>query len=401
METFETFTNTMLDFNNTEVAFASKSNNDLRNAYILFSTIASPALVKGAKGITNFAMGAGLPLSWAVKPTLYRQFVGGETLQEASLTTSALYRNNVSSVLDYSAEGGKELSDVERTYAEVMRSIENAKGKPEIAFTVFKPTGLVVGHILERAVSSKENLSDIEKMEMDNFRTRFFALCRRAYENNVRILVDAEHYEYQDIIDKLTEEAMESFNKERITVFHTLQMYRHDRIAYLKYLHSEAKEKGYRLGIKFVRGAYMEEERERARRMGYLSPICATKEDTDRSYDDGLRYVVANIDDMELFSGTHNYESNYLLANLITEKGLQKNDKRIWFSQLYGMSDNITYALAREGYNVCKYIPYAPVKEVLPYLLRRAEENTSMAGQTGRELGLIKAEMARRNMRLI
>jgi proline dehydrogenase len=390
----------MLDFNNTEIAFLSKSNSDLRNAYLLYSTIASPALVKGAKGISEFALRMGVPVGWAVKPTLYRQFVGGETLDECTKTVDILSRENVKSVLDYSAEGGKELRDVERAYQETIRSIDYAKGNPNIAYTVFKPTAMVVGSVLEKA-SEQSHLNDIEKTEMDNFRTRIFSLCRRAYENGVRILIDAEHYATQDIIDKITEEAMEMFNKERVIVFHTLQMYRHDRIAYLKYLHQEAKNKNYKPGIKFVRGAYMEEERERAIARGYLSPIHATKTDTDRSYDDGLRYVIDNIDDFELFSGTHNYESNYLLASLIQEKGLSKNDPRIFFSQLFGMSDNISFALAREGYNICKYIPYAPVKDVLPYLLRRAEENTSMAGQTGRELSLIKAEMNRRNMRLI
>ena len=391
----------MLDFNNTEIAFASKSNNDLRNAYILFQAMSSNTVVKAGKGLTQFATGIGFPLSWAVKPTLYRQFVGGETLNEASRTVGTLMRDGIYSVLDYSAEGGQELSDVERTYNEVMRSIDNAKGYEAIAFTVFKPTGLIVGSVLEVATLKGAELNDIERAELENFKTRFFALCRRAAENGVRILVDAEHYYCQDLFDELTERAMAEFNKDRVTVFHTLQMYRHDRLDYLKRIHKEAKEKGYKIGIKFVRGAYMEEERERAVRMGYISPICASKEETDINYDNGLRYVVENIDDIELFSGTHNYASNYLLAELINTKRLERGDKRIWFSQLYGMSDNITYALAKEGFNVCKYIPYAPVKEVLPYLLRRAEENTSMAGQTGRELGLIREEMNRRGIRLV
>lgn len=390
----------MLDFNNTEVAFASKSNNDLRNAYLLYSTIASPTLVGGAKGITELALRFGVPVGWAVKPTLYRQFVGGETLEDCTRTVENLRKENILSVLDFSAEGGKELSDVERAYLETIKSIDFAKGNRNIAYTVFKPTAMVAGSVLDKAAEG-HLLNDIEKTEMENFRTRIFSLCRRAHENGVKILIDAEHYVYQGIIDKITEEAMEMFNKVRVIVFHTLQMYRHDRIAYLKNLHMEAKEKKYKPGIKFVRGAYMEHERERARIKGYLSPIHFSKADTDRSYDDGLRYVIENINDFELFSGTHNYESNYLLASLIQEKGLAKNDPRIFFSQLFGMSDNISYALAREGFNICKYIPYAPVKDVLPYLLRRAEENTSMAGQTGRELSLIKAEMQRRNINLL
>jgi proline dehydrogenase len=391
----------MLDFNNTEIAFASKSNNDLRNAYILFKAMSSSVVVKAGKGVTEFATGIGFPLSWAVKPTLYRQFVGGETLQEASKTVGRLMGENIYSVLDYSSEGGKELSDVERTYNEILRSIDNGGGNEAIAFTVFKPTGLIVGSVLEIASLDEDGLNDIERAELENFKNRFMALCRRAAEKGVRILVDAEHYYCQNLFDKLTEEAMATFNKARVIVFHTLQMYRHDRLDYLRRIHKDAQDGGYKLGIKFVRGAYMEEERERAVMMGYISPICATKAETDLNYDNGLRYVMDNIDEIELFSGTHNYESNYLLAELVNNKGISKDDKRVWFSQLYGMSDNITYALAREGYNVCKYIPYAPVKEVLPYLLRRAEENTSMAGQTGRELGLIKDEMNRRGIRLV
>lgn len=211
-------------------------------------------------------------------------------------------------------------------------------------------------------------------------------------------MIDAEHYAFQKYVDQVAEEAMELYNKERAIVFHTLQMYRTDRLDYLMMIHKKAKERGYVPGIKFVRGAYMEQERQRAFELGYPDPIHPDKDATDRCYNDGLGYVMENISDFELFSGTHNYESNNLLAGLIHEKGLERSDKRIFFSQLYGMSDNISFVLASEGYNVCKYLPYAPVNKVLPYLLRRAEENTSVAGQTNRELSLIKTELERRKM---
>ncbi len=385
-----------MNFNDTKLAFASKSNGELRNAQFLFTIISSPFTVKVIKQLTLFALKIKFPLAWAVKPTLYRHFVGGETLEDSAKTMELLQKSNVKSVLDYSAEGGSAIEDVNRAFRETLKSIEFAKGKGSIAYTVFKPTAMVIGEVLNRAAADESSLDEEERGELQNFRNRVFELCRAAYNNDVRILIDAEHYATQGIIDRVAEDAMREFNRKRAIVFQTLQMYRNDRLEYLKYLHKDAKEHNYISGIKFVRGAYMEEERELAAIGGYPDPIFPDKEGTDKCYDDGLRYVVDNIDDFELFSGTHNYESNFLLARLIDEKGLKRDDERICFSQLYGMSDNITYTLAAEGFNVCKYIPYAPVRDVLPYLLRRAEENTSMAGQTGRELQLIKDEITRR-----
>lgn len=378
-----------MDFNNTQIAFSMKSARDLRNAKFLFTTISRPGLVKIFKALTLTALKLKFPISWIVKPTLYRQFVGGETLEECTKSLKVLSDYSIRSVLDYSAEGGSTREDVLRTYKETLRSIDYAKSNPAIAFTVFKPTGMAVGP-----------LDACTAEEMESFRERFFSLCKRAYDNDVRILVDAEHFATQDIVDSITEEAMELFNKKRAIVFQTLQMYRRDRLEYLKRLHSDSKARGYIAGIKFVRGAYMEEERILAKQRGYPDPINPDKESTDRMYDAGLEYVMDNIDSMELFNGTHNYNSNLLLAKLIDKKGLKRNDDRIWFSQLYGMSDNISFNLASEGYNVCKYVPYAPVKDVLPYLLRRAEENTAMAGQTGRELGLINTEISRRRRKV-
>ena len=385
-----------INFNDTKTAFASKSNAQLRNAQLLYSVIQSPLIVKIIKEITNIALRLNIPLAWAVKPTLYKQFVGGETLEESSKTVEYLKLNNIKSVLDYSAEGGNAIEDVHRAFRETIKSIEFAKGKESIAYTVFKPTAMVIGRVLYKAAECEDSLDGDERAEYENFRNRVMELCRVAYENDVRILIDAEHYSTQTIIDRVAEDAMRRFNKSRAIVFQTLQMYRRDRLDYLKYIHDDSLRSGYIPGIKFVRGAYMEEERERARVLGYSDPIHPDKESTDKCYDDGLKYVMDNIDHFELFSGTHNYESNLLLARLIDDKGMRRDDSRIYFSQLYGMSDNITYTLANEGFNVCKYIPYAPVRDVLPYLLRRAEENTSMAGQTGRELSLIRAEINRR-----
>jgi len=336
-------------------------------------------------------------MGWIIKPTLYRQFVGGEKLEECTETVSQLHNYGVDSVLDFSAEGGESHEDIERAFNEVKRSIEFAQGKETIPYAVFKPTAMGNVKVLTKAsMEGVETLSPPELELLSQFKERVFALCSEAHQRGVRILIDAEHYCSQEIIDRVVEEAMERFNGERAIVFQTLQMYRTDRLDYLKRIYTESLEKGYRLGVKFVRGAYMEEERELAAKGGYADPIFPTKEGTDNSYDAALQFVIDHIDSIELFSGTHNYESNYLLARLMEEGELKRDDNRIFFSQLYGMSDNISFKLAQEGFNVCKYLPYAPVKDVLPYLLRRAEENSSMQGQSSRELQLIKEEIKRR-----
>jgi proline dehydrogenase len=386
----------MLDFNNTQKAFASKSKLELYNAYVLFSTISSRGFVNFLNSATGFALKNRLPLGWAVKPTLYKQFVGGETLESCSATVENLFRYGIYSVLDYSAEGSGSHEDVVNSYKETLKSVDYAAKDSRVAFAVFKPSAFIPVEVLDNLTFPGYSLSEADKRELDEFKERVFSVCARASEKGVRVLIDAEDFASQNLFDSVAEEAMKRFNKQRAVVFHTLQMYRKDRGEYLRKIHKMAVEEGFVAGVKFVRGAYMEEERERALRMGYPSPIHDTKEDTDNCYNDGLKYTIENIANFELFSGTHNYESNLLLPELMKNAGLERDDKRVFFSQLYGMSDNISFNLASEGYNVCKYIPYAPVEKVLPYLLRRARENTSMAGQTGRELALLKTELARR-----
>lgn len=386
----------MLDFNNTEIAFSAKSEGELKNAYLLFNTIKYPGLVKFAKWATLIALKIHFPLAWAVKPTLYKQFVGGETLQDCEKAINHLKEFNVMSTLDFSAEGEQTPEGIQATFDETIRSIDYAKENKNLAYAVFKPSTITTDELLAKASERHSELTIEEVKAFREFKERFMALCQRAYENDVRILVDAEDHCFQDAIDKLTDDAMRKFNKKRAIVFATLQMYRHDRMAYLQKIYADAIEKDYIPGIKFVRGAYMEEERARAAAMGYPDPICKDKQATDENYDAGVRFVVDHIDRFEMFMGTHNEESNYKLAKLIEEKGLKKNDPRIFFAQLLGMSDNISFNLAHEGYNVTKYVPYAKVNDVLPYLIRRAEENTSVAGQTGRELRMLKAEMERR-----
>lgn len=386
----------MLDFNNTKIAFSSKSKGELRNAHLLFNTIKHPWLVKCAKVASNVALKIHFPINWAVKPTLYKQFVGGETLEDCVPVIEHLKKFNVKSTLDFSAESEQTPDGIQATFEETIRSIDFAKGNDNLAYTVFKPSTITTDELLSKASEKREPLTEEEKVEFGKFRDRFFALCQRAYDNDVRILVDAEDYCFQDALDELTDEAMRLYNKKRAIVFATLQMYRHDRMPYLERIYKDAAEKGYIAGVKFVRGAYMEAERERAAKMGYPDPICKDKPTTDANYDAAVQYTIEHIDQFEMFMGTHNEESNYKLARLMDEKGLERNDPRIYFAQLLGMSDNISFNLAAAGYNVTKYVPYASVRDVIPYLIRRAEENTSVAGQTGRELTMIKAEIARR-----
>lgn len=386
----------MLDFNNTEIAFSSKSKGELRNAYMLYTVMKYPWIVKSGKWASNIAIKIHFPLAWIVKPTLYKQFVGGETLKDCKKIVDHLSKSNVKSTMDFSAEGEQTPEGILATFEETLRSIDNAKGNPFIAYAVFKPSTITRDEVLAKASEKREEMSIEEIQEFREFKERFMALCRRAYNNDVRILVDAEDYCFQDAIDQLTDEAMREFNKDRPIVFATLQMYRHDRLPYLQRILDDSIEKGYYPGIKFVRGAYMEEERLRALEMGYPDPICKDKQATDDNFDAGVAFVMDHIDRMELFMGTHNETSNYKLSKIIDEKGLKRDNPRIFFSQLLGMSDNISYNLANAGYNVTKYVPYAPVRDVLPYLIRRAEENTSVAGQTGRELRMLQIEMDRR-----
>ena len=385
----------MIDLENTKIAFRSKSNKELKKAYFLFSTIKHPWLVKTGKLLVNIALGIKLPIKWIVKPTIYAHFCGGETISECEPVVQKLAKYNVKSILDYSVEGKESPEEMQAALDETIRAINNASNNPDIPFAVFKPTAFGKDVVLEKA-SSDKNLTAGEQKELDRFRERIDTLAKTAYDGDIPIMIDAEDYCYQRVIDQVVTEMMEKYNKEKPIVFNTLQMYRWDRLEFLKEALRKAKEGDYYIGMKFVRGAYMEKERERAKRLGYPSPIHPDKESTDRDYNAALKFSVENIEKIVIFNGTHNEQSSLYLTELMEEHGIAKDDPRAWFSQLYGMSDHISFNLAEEGYNVVKYVPYGPVKNVLPYLIRRAEENTSVAGQTSRELTLLKKETNRR-----
>ena len=386
-----------IDFQNTEVAFAIKSNNDLKKAYVLFKTIGSPTVVKMGSALLNVALKIHFPINWAVKPTIYNHFVGGETIADCQPVVHKMGEYGVGSILDYSVEGKESPEDIQNAMDETLRAIRNAGKDPNVPFCVFKPTAFTTSTVLEK-VSMGWELTAEEEKEAGNFRDRVHTLCKTAYENDIPILIDAEDSWYQNFIDDVVNANMAEFNKEKAIVFNTFQMYRWDRLDFLKKSYEMAVEGGYYLGAKFVRGAYMEKERARAAEKGYEDPIQPDKEATDRDYNAALKFCVEHIDRIKIFNGTHNEYSTQYLIDLMEKHGIAKDDDRCWFSQLYGMSDNISFNVAKAGYNVAKYLPYGPVKHVMPYLLRRAEENTSAQGQSGRELSLVLQEMKRRRL---
>lgn len=387
----------MLDFNDTKTAFIIKSDKQLKKAKFLFKLVASQSLVKFGKRGSELALRLGLPIRGIVKSTVYDQFVGGETIEECRKIIDEMRAHGVYSILDYSVEGKETEADFDNTMHKTIQTIKFGGDKAGVPFCVFKITGVGRFALLEK-VSAKGVLTEDETHEWQRVRARVKRICEQAFESRIWALIDAEESWIQQAIDDLAEEMMEHYNRDKITVFNTLQMYRVDRLDYLKELQQKCADKGLYCGVKLVRGAYMEKERQRAAYFGQPSPIQPSKEASDKSYDDGLRFVLNNIEKMALVAGSHNEESSRLLASLMEEKGLKKEDRRIWFSQLYGMSDNLSFVLAKAGYNVVKYLPFGPVRETLPYLMRRAEENSSAGGQTSRELMLIEKEMYRRGI---
>lgn len=385
----------MLSFSNTEIAFSSKSDKDLKRAFLLFKFISYPVLLKIGKPLLNFALWLNLPVKGIIKSTVFKHFCGGENLAETEKTIQVLARNNVKSIPDYSVEGQETEEDFDRVTNEIISVINFTKEKQFAPFVVFKVTGLARNILLEK-VSSEQQLTQNEKSEFEKVVQRIDRICKAAGEAKMYVLIDAEESWIQNAIDNVVKDMMKKYNREKVVVYNTLQMYRHDRLSFLKETVKQAAEEKWFAGFKIVRGAYMEKERDRAEDKNYPSPIHATKQDVDKDYQLALDFCLDHFPEVAIFAGTHNEESCMYLANKIAEKKIEKTDERIYFSQLFGMSDNISFNLAAEGYNVAKYIPYGPVNDVMPYLIRRAEENTSVAGQTGRELNLITAEIKRR-----
>ncbi|MBI1837665.1 MAG: proline dehydrogenase family protein [Flavobacteriia bacterium] len=386
----------MISFDNTEIAFKSKSDKDLKKAYWLFKIVGNPSMVKFGKSATNFSLKAKLPIKGIIKATIFNQFCGGETIKDCKHAIDTLGNFGIGTILDYSIEGKTSDEDFNATVKEIVSTINEAKTNKNIPFGVFKVTGIARFAILEKANPENAILNEAEQKELNDVISRVDTICKAGFEAGIPVFIDAEETWIQNTIDRITVQMMQKYNLEKAIVYNTAQMYRHDRLEFLKNEIKEAREGNYFYGIKLVRGAYMEKERERAIEKGYSSPIQLDKVASDRDFDKALELILDNIDVMSLCAGTHNEESSDYLAELIAQKGLEKDDSRIYFAQLLGMSDHISYNLAHNNYRVAKYVPYGPIEEVMPYLLRRADENTSVAGQTGRELRLIMAERNRR-----
>ncbi len=385
-----------MDFNNFKIAFSNKSNSDLNRAYLIFKSISNPTISRLLTSVVKICLWLRLPISPIIKVTVFKHFCGGTTITDSQKTIESLWKSNIGTILDYSAEGKKSEEDFNHVMEETIHTILKAKSEESIPFSVFKFTGLTHFSLLEK-ISSEFPLSEKEEKGKENFIYRVERICKTAAENKVPIFIDAEESWIQDTIDNLTLEMMMKFNKTECWIYNTLQMYRNDRLSYLKELLELAEEEKFLLGLKIVRGAYHEQEIERAKEKGYACPVHTVKEDTDKDYNESLRICVKNSNFISICAGTHNEKSSLLLSELMEKNSLNKNDKRFFFSQLLGMSDHISYNLSENGYNVAKYVPYGPVKDVLPYLIRRAEENSSISGQMGRELANIMKEKKRRS----
>ena len=389
--------NTPLSFEDTSIAFAHKSNKELRKMYWLFAMMNRRWMVKTGTGFVKQALRFRLPLvKWAVKSTVFDHFCGGQSIEDSQHTIDLLDKFNIGTILDYSVEGEKNESSFDHTTQETIRTIEKASQQSEkIPFSVFKVTGVASFDLMAK-IQAGETLTDAEQQAWEKARQRVNQICQKASEHKVRIFIDGEETWIQDTIDQLTYEMMKKYNQEMPIVYNTYQMYRTASLENLKAAFEEAEKENYWLGAKLVRGAYMEKERARAEEKGYADPIQPNKAASDKDFDAGLQFCMEQRHRIALCAGTHNEQSSMLLTQLITQYNLPKNDPNVYFSQLFGMSDHISFNLAKAGYNVAKYVPYGPVASVMPYLIRRADENTSVAGQSSREFMLISKEKKRR-----
>ena len=386
---------TMIDFTNTEVAFKMKTKNDLRQSKLLFATLSSPQVVQTLKGLTLASLFLKLPIKGIVKATVFRQFCGGESVEECQPQIDRLAEGNVQAILDYSVEGKAEEADFDRTLETTLDTIRFAQNNPGVPFGVFKPTGVGAIEWYEK-VSLKQELSAEESESWARVLARWEKIFMLASEMKIPVMIDAEESWIQHVEDELAFGFMAKYKTQTPIVYNTAQLYRHDRLEQLKMALARAKEEGFIYGVKIVRGAYMEKERKRAEAKGYTDPIQPNKAATDRDYNAALELILSNLEHMAVVVGTHNEASIELAATLMTKHSIAFDSQRVYVAQLFGMSDHISFNAANSGLNVAKYLPFGPVKDVLPYLFRRAEENTAVEGQTGRELGLLTKELDRR-----
>lgn len=390
---------TEVSFSDTKTAFAGKTGADLRFSYYIFRMMQYPWFVAISSFISLLALKLYLPVGSIIKASVFRQFCGGETLEESVQVINKLSKYHIGAILDFAVEGSLVDEDFEKTKNEIIRVIRFAQGNPDIPYGCLKPTGIARLELLEK-VSANQHLSENEKAEFERTRKRLDEICAVAYHCEKPIYIDAEESWIQPAIDKMVEEMMKKYNRQQAIISTTLQMYRHDRLRYLENIINEFRTENYFLGVKIVRGAYIEKENKRAQKQGYPTPVNPNKQKTDADYNAAMRLILANIDHVVLCAGTHNEESCQVVMSEMKKLGLANNHPNVWFSQLFGMSDHISYNLAAAGYNVTKYLPYGPVRSTIPYLVRRAEENSAIAGQMNKEFRLIIQETARRKKEL-
>lgn len=383
-------------FNDTKHAFVLKSDKDLKRSLFLFTMMNIPFFVPISTRATNLALDLKLPIEGLVRATIFEQFCGGESQDECMPLVKKMYTENVYSVLDYSVEGKETEEEFDKAANAKIEIIEYASKSKEIPFAVAKPSGLGRFAIWEK-VTANDVLSGEEQQEWDSIKARFERVCQAAYDNDTKLLIDAEETCMQDAADNLAEDMMRKFNKEKAIIFNTLQCYRWDRLSYAKAIHDRAQKDGFKVGFKTVRGAYMEKENSRAKKKGYPTPICEDKEATDVNFNAVMCFCIDKIDQISQFIGTHNEVSTYMALQLMSQKEISLSDDRIWFGQLYGMSDHISFNIGRINSNAIKLIPFGPINDVIPYLIRRAQENSSVQGQTSRELSLLREEKQRRD----
>jgi proline dehydrogenase len=386
----------MLSFDNTEVAFKIKSNSSLKKGNLLFGIINNPSLVKISTSLAQLSLDMHLPVKWMIKKTIFEQFCGGESLAESKPVVDQLKALNVLSILDYAIEAKSGEKEFDHTLMELM-NVVNYASQANVPFVSAKVTGFGRFELLEK-INAKQTLTPDEQEEFRRVKNRLDTLCKSAAEKNISILIDAEETWIQDPVDALVNGMMLQYNKQKAVVYNTVQLYRHDRLEYLRKCIQLSKENNFVYGIKLVRGAYMEKERKRALEMNYPSPIQPNKEASDKDFDLAVAACIDAIDHVAFFCASHNESSHFKAVELMKQKNLSANHPHIYFSQLFGMSDHITFNMANSGYNACKYLPFGPVGDVMPYLIRRAQENTAIAGQMSRELKLIKGEMKRRGI---
>lgn len=382
-------------FSDTKEAFSLKSNFELNRAFFLFKIIGNSTFVKLSTSLTNFALKFHLPVTPIIKATVFDHFCGGVSEEDCIPVINKMFIKNVYSVLDFSTEGFNSEKEFDDCLRKKISIIEFAKNRKEIPFAVFKPTCLGSKDLFKK-VSKFEKLNELENDSWNRVIQRFDKVCCKAFKQNIKILIDAEEVEVQNAIDELAIKMMRKYNLSSPIVYNTVQMYRKDRLSYLGELISNQLNDGVIFGLKLVRGAYMEKERNLAVSMNVESPICDSKDDTDKNFNSGLDFVFNNLNRISFVCASHNEDSILKVMNMMESKKLKSNDNKIWFGQLYGMSDNISFNLASKNYNTFKILPFGSVKNLMPYLIRRAEENTSVQGQTGRELQLILKERKRR-----